>query len=80
MGHVAALELGLVAGVGPGLVGPARGRSVGGGHLHAGAGPEPSVDDGGLKVLTVAALEVTQAAASPDIGKVLCNRLSFKYF
>lgn len=71
LGNVAALELSLVAGVGPGLVGPARGRGVGGGHLDAGSGPEPSIDDGGLEVFTVTPLEVAETAAGPDVGKVL---------
>ena len=40
---VAALQVGLVAGEGPGLVGPAGRGRVGGGHLNAGARPEPTV-------------------------------------
>jgi len=79
LGNVAALELRLVAGVGPGLVGPARGRGVGGGHLDARSGPEPSIDDGGLEVFTVTPLEIAETAAGPDVGKVLCNHLEFSY-
>ena len=69
--HVLALELGLVAGEGPGLVGPAGRGGVGGGHLHAGAGPEPAVDRRRLQVLTVASLEVAEAAGGPDVGQVV---------
>jgi hypothetical protein len=52
-------KLSLVTGEGPGLVGPAGGSGVGGRHLHSGSGPEPTVHHGGLQVLTVATLTMT---------------------
>jgi len=71
LGNVMAFKLSLVTSVRPGLVSPARGVLVSGGHFDAGAGPEPSVDAGGLEILAVAALEVAETAASPDVGKIL---------
>ena len=63
------VELGLVTGVGPGLVGPAGGSAVGGGHFHAGAGPEPPIDIDGLEIVTVTAFEVTQTSRGPNVGQ-----------
>ena len=60
-----------MAGVGPGLVGPAGRGGVGGRHLDSGTAPEPAVDDRGLKVIAVATLEVAKTAAGPDVGEVL---------
>jgi hypothetical protein len=52
-------KLSLVTGEGPGLVGPAGGSGVGGRHLYSRSGPEPTVHHGGLQVLTVATLSMT---------------------
>lgn len=71
LGHQLVAELALVARGRPGLVAPAGGRRVGGGHLDAGSGPEPPVDRGRLQVVPLAALEVAQASAGPDVGDVL---------
>jgi len=71
LGHVLALELGLVTGERPGLVAPTGRGGVGGGHLDAGPGPEPSIDVGRLQVLSVTALEVAESARGPDVGKVV---------
>lgn len=51
--------------VGP-VATPALGE-VGGGDAAVGAGPEPAVDDGGLQVWPVAAVEVTLASGGPDV-------------
>ena len=75
--YVFSLELGLVAGEGPGLVAPAGWGGVGGGHLHSGPGPKPAVDVCWLQVIPVAALEVAEPARCPDIGQVvLLEKLS----
>ena len=71
LGHVVALDGGLVAGRRPGLVGPARGGGVGRRHLHAGPGPEPPVDGHRLQVLAIATSEVAEAAGGPDVRQVV---------
>merc|ERR1711994_909108 len=69
--HIASGELSLVAGKGPGLVGPAGRRRVGRRHLHTRPRPEPAVHTHRLQVFAVAALEVAQSARGPDVGQVL---------
>ena len=69
---VVRLRLLEVAGRAPRLVRPAGRRAVGGRELDARAGPEPAVDDERLQVVAVAALEVAQAPARPDVGQFLC--------
>ena len=73
LGDVVGDELGLVSGEGPGLVAPAWRGGVGGSHLDAGARPEPAIDGGRLEVLSVAALEVAESAAAPDVGKIVVS-------
>ena len=75
LGHVPAFELGLVSGIGPRLVWPSWWGGIGRGHLDSRATPEPSVDDCRLQVVAVAALEVAETSAGPNVCEVLCNIL-----
>ena len=65
------IELGLVSGIGPGLVGPAWGGTVGGGHLDPGPGPKPPVNVDGLEVIPVTAFEIAQTSGSPDVSQII---------
>ena len=59
-----------VSGGAPGLVVPVLGHPVGRGDLLVGPCPEPPVDDYGLEVRPVAAVEVTEATRGPGVGEV----------
>ena len=65
------IELGLVSGIGPGLVGPAWRGTIGGGHLDPGPGPKPPVNVDGLEVIPVTAFEIAQTSGSPDVSQII---------
>lgn len=53
------------------LIGPVRRGRVGGWNLLVAACPEPAVDTDRLQVGPVAALEVAQPAACPDVVQLV---------
>lgn len=78
-GRLVDLKLGVVrlspfevAGRAPWLVRPASWLLVSAGQLDSGTGPEPAVDDERLEICAViAALEVAETAAGPDVRQLL---------
>ena len=65
--ELSVVGLGLLVSSGPGPVASPAEGGVGGGNSSGGPGPEPPVDNGGLEVGPVAAVEVTLAPRSPNV-------------